>query len=185
MQDEKLIRLLQTEPDKGMRKLAAKYGGLVFSVIRGKLSSPQFNAEDIEDCAAETFFEFWSCVQGIDPGAGVKGLLCVIAKRNALDMLRKRYRTGGEISLDSDDAPEIADEYSFETDMEKRELREALLRSVNGLGEPDREIIVRKFYLGQPSKQIAEQMGLSVSNVDTRTHRAVKKLRADLTGGSL
>jgi len=50
------------------------------------------------------------------------------------------------------------------------------------LGEPDHEILIRKFYLLQPSKVIAEKMGMSVSAVDTRTHRAIAKLR-DMLGG--
>ena len=48
------------------------------------------------------------------------------------------------------------------------------------LSKPDREIIVRKFILGQSSKEIAAILGLSVSNVDTRTHRAIKKLKKEL-----
>lgn len=178
MQDEKLARILKTDPERGMSKLVAKYGGLVCSIIRGKLGAPEFCRADIEDCAAQTFMEFWSCSQDLGPADSIKGLLCVTAKRNALDALRRRYREKGTASLDSEDAPEITDEFSLESDLEERQLREELLRSVNELGEPDREIIVRKFYLGQPSKEIAKRLGMSVSNVDTRTHRAVNKLRA-------
>jgi RNA polymerase sigma-70 factor (ECF subfamily) len=182
VKDEKILRLLESDPERGMTELVSRYGGLVFSVIRGRLG-PSFPEADIEDCAAETFADLWAYVPGLDKSSeSLKGLVCVIAKRNALDLLRKRYREGERVPLDSENAPELPDEYSLETDIEERQLKKELTRAVNGLQEPDREIIVRKFYLCQPSKEIAKALGLSVSNVDTRTHRAVAKLRSTLKG---
>ena len=46
----------------------------------------------------------------------------------------------------------------------------------------DSSILIRKYYLGQSSKTIAEELGMSVSNVDTRTHRAIMKLRTAMGG---
>ena len=182
MKDEKLIRLIESDPERGMTKLVSLYGGLVCSVIRGRLGS-SFTEADIEDCAADTLAEFWARVPGLDKSAGsVKGLLCVIARRNAIDLLRRHYRERGSIPLDSEDTPELPDEYSLEIDMEERQLKRELIDAVNALAEPDREIIVRKFYLGQPSKEIAKALGMSASNVDVRTHRAVAKLRNTLKG---
>ena len=67
-----------------------------------------------------------------------------------------------------------------ESELEDRELRRVVLDEVKSLGEPDREILLRKFYLGEPSKEIAVRLGLTTANVDTRTHRAVEKLRKKL-----
>ena len=55
-----------------------------------------------------------------------------------------------------------------------------VLEAVEELGEPDREIMLRKFYLGEPSAQIAARLGMTAGGVDTRTHRAVEKLRKKL-----
>ena len=60
-----------------------------------------------------------------------------------------------------------------------------LMGAVKALGEPDCEIILRKFYLSQSSKEIAERLNMTVSNVDTRTHRAIKRLRNELGGNRL
>ncbi|MBQ7060184.1 MAG: RNA polymerase subunit sigma-24, partial [Clostridia bacterium] len=57
-----------------------------------------------------------------------------------------------------------------------------LFTAINGLGEPDREIVVRKYFLNEPSKSIAKRLDMSVSAVDTRTHRALKKLKKLLGG---
>ena len=57
-----------------------------------------------------------------------------------------------------------------------------LIKEVKALGEPDSEILMRKFYFSQSSKEIAEELNMTVSNVDTRTHRAIVKLRNKLGG---
>ncbi|MBQ3003826.1 MAG: sigma-70 family RNA polymerase sigma factor, partial [Clostridia bacterium] len=113
----------------------------------------------------------------------IKAWLCVIAKRKAIDCLRARAKEQGNVSLDDEQtAVQATDTFSVEGDFEDREQRTALLQAIRDLGEPDHEILIRKFYLLQPSKVIAEKMGMSVSAVDTRTHRAIAKLR-DMLGG--
>ncbi len=185
MKDDALQKLLLKDPDRGMSKLIEKYGGLVAAVISGRLRSQAFTKEDIEDCAAETFFEFWRGFESSPcSGCEIRARLCMTAKRNALDRLRKAYRQPETVALDSDGAPELRDEASVEGGFESKESRLALIGAVKALGKPDSDIIIRKYYLGQSSRQIAEAMGLSVSNVDTRTHRAVKKLR-EILGGSI
>ena len=50
------------------------------------------------------------------------------------------------------------------------------------MGHPDSDILFRKYYLGQSSKFIATKLNLTVSNVNTRAHRAVRKLRGKFGG---
>ncbi len=85
----------------------------------------------------------------------------------------------GDVSLDADstDRDAFRDDFSVEDEIIDREMRRELVEAVNSLGEPDREIIVRRFYLDQPSRSVAEALGMTVSAVDTRLHRAVSKLR--------
>lgn len=183
MNDEKLAKLLLSDPDRGMKKLIDEYGGLVSAVIAGKLRSARFCVQDAEDCAAETFFEFWRGFEKAPcPGSGIRARLCVIAKRNALDRVRRLYRQPDTLSADDENAAELAADYSLEGEFEKKEERRELIDAVTALGPPDSEIIIRRYYLGQSSKETAEELGMSVSNVDTRAHRAIKKLRSTLGG---
>ena len=77
---------------------------------------------------------------------------------------------------------ELADAASLEGDFEDRERRRELIEAVKALKDPDREIIVRKYYLAQSSADIASALGLTVSNVDVRAHRAIHKLRKRFGG---
>lgn len=176
MSDVELLDLLRKNPEKGLKALIAQYGGLVYAVVRRSLPEA-FCTADSEVCAAEVFSEFYLDLDKFDPSKGsVKTWLCVIARHNSVDLARRNTAVlplDEEIRADSSGV-------SLESELEERELRRAVLSEVKSLDEPDREIILRKFYLGESSKEIAKHLKMSVSNVDARTSRAVEKLRKRL-----
>ena len=112
--------------------------------------------------------------------SSIKSYLCVLARRRAIDVFRKRERAHGNLS--TDDSECFIQLAADERELDEAELRREVLDAVRGLGEPDASIIIRKYYLGESSAQIADALKLTVSNVDTRTHRALNKLRK-LFGG--
>ncbi|MDE6733815.1 MAG: sigma-70 family RNA polymerase sigma factor [Oscillospiraceae bacterium] len=173
MRDAELLGLLRENPEKGLKALTKQYGGLVYAVVRRNLS--EASNTDIEACAADVFAEFYLELDKYDPSKGsVKAWLCTMARHNALDAARKTKET---LPLDEE---VLSEESSVESEHENAELRRAVLSEVKNLPEPDREILLRKFYLGESSKEIAARLKMSVSNVDTRTSRAVEKLRKRL-----
>jgi RNA polymerase sigma-70 factor (ECF subfamily) len=64
-------------------------------------------------------------------------------------------------------------------------LQRELITAIQALGEPDREIILRRFYYRQKPKEIALALDLPVRQVENRVFRAKQKLRAQLEGGAL
>lgn len=183
MKDANLMELIRHDPDRGMRKLVENYSGLVYSIVRAKLVSLTFAEADVEDCVADTFAEFYFDRDKFDPARGsVKSWLARLALNNALDLLRRRMR---ERNVPLEEGVEIADDFSLEGSFETKEERQALIDAVDSLPKPDREIIVRKFFLSQSSKEIAKKLNMTVANVDTRTHRAIKKLKTILGGVSV
>lgn len=179
MKDEKLIKLLKSNPEKGMKTLIDLYFPLVSRVIKGKLA-PSFCAADIEGCIAETFSEFYLDINKFSSNSGnIRGWLCTIAKNNATDYLRRYYK---QASFTEEADGDIADDFSLQGDFEDKNRRELLIKAIKDLGHPDSEIIIRKYFFEQASKDIAKAMNLSVSNVDTRTHRAINKLRSHFGG---
>jgi RNA polymerase sigma-70 factor (ECF subfamily) len=117
--------------------------------------------------------------------SSIKSYLCVIARNHAINVAKKRSLEGG-ISLDDDQSLlQIADDVMIDSELADEELRRVVIRAVEDLGEPDSSIIFRKYYYGESSKEIANATGLSVSNVDTRTHRALNKLRKMFGGNEV
>lgn len=179
MEDSQFLQLLSQDPNAAMEALIAQYAALVYAVVQGKLSGTVCLSSDIEDCVADVFSEFYMELDRFDPQkASIKTYLCVIARHNAADLLRKRKLRQGDISLDDENTPEMI----FDSNMEQSLLRRRVFAEICRLGEPDKTILLDKFYFGHSSKVIAAKLSMSVSNVDTRTCRALQKLR-DLIGG--
>lgn len=180
MDDQELLNTLRRAPEQGMKDLMERYGGLVYAVARGRLPGDVFCAADVEGCAADAFSEFYLGLDRYDPEKGsIRAWLCVIARRNALDLVRRRYRESKVLPLDRE-LTDAGSEAVLESGLEERELRRVVLEAVKELGEPDREIVLRKFYLGESSKEIAARLDMTAANVDTRTHRAIERLRKKL-----
>ena len=185
MEDSKLLRLLHKDPSKGMEQLMDQYAGLVYAVVKAQLTQSFYISSDIQDCVADVFSEFYENLSQYEPSiSSIKTYLCVLARNNATDVLRKRARQRNDVSLDdSDNFLSIADDITLESELAEKELRSAVFAAIKALGEPDVSILIRKYYLGESSKEIADALTLTVANVDTRTHRALNKLRK-LFGGN-
>ena len=135
MQDEKLIGLLRSDPERGMEQLVKQYCGLVYAVIRGKLLPDIFSEADVDHCVGDTFSEFYCGLDRYSPQRGsIRSWLCVMAKNNALDRLRSHCREAGNVSLDTEGMVELPDDFSLEVDFE------------NPLGGTIREAVAYIFY---------------------------------------
>lgn len=185
MDDIKLLKLLRKDPNKGMELVMNSYASLVYAVVRGKLMGSRFVSTDIEDCVAETFSEFYISIERFDPErSSIKSYLCVLARNNAIDLLRRREKENLCISFDDDAYLQFPDDFDLQGDLENKELRRGIFEAIRDLGEPDTSIILRKYYLGESSAKISSALNMTVSNVDTRAHRALNKLKK-LFGGEM
>ena len=183
MDDKRLLRLLHKDLDAGIEKLMDQYAGLVYAVVKGRLVDSYYISSDIEECAAEVFIKFYTGLSDYDPEiSSIKSYLCVIARNHAMNLAKRRSRQA-TVSLDDEESfLQIADDVLIESKLEEDELRREVIKAIEELGEPDSSIIFRKFYYGEASKDIAKAIGLTASNVDTRAHRALNKLRKTFGG---
>lgn len=63
-------------------------------------------------------------------------------------------------------------------------LRATLLSAVARLSEPHREVVVCRYFLGLDEREVARTLGLPRGTVKSRLHRALRRLRTELAGGS-
>jgi RNA polymerase sigma-70 factor (ECF subfamily) len=125
-----------------------------------------------EDVTSQAFERAFRKSKSYDAGRGSeRAWLFGIARNAALDELRKRKRSA-HLAGDPHDAAEPPD---WDAD---HVLRRAAVRAALASLEPrDRELIALKFHAGLENAEIADVLGLSVSNAGTRLHRALTKLR--------
>ncbi|MGK2932615.1 MAG: RNA polymerase sigma factor [Solirubrobacterales bacterium] len=139
----------------------------LYSYVAGLLRD-RVAAEDVAALAFERAYRKW---EKFDPSRGTpRGWLFGIARNAALDELRKRKR---EAPLTHD--PAAAE--SVEEAGEDLERQATVTKALATLPAADRELISLKFYAGLTNNEIAETTEISPSNVGTRIHRAMTKLR--------
>ncbi len=184
LKDEKMMRMLKKDPSAGLDLLIETYGSLVGYIIRHKISSV-CKQEDIEECIADVFVDFYKQLDKVDLSKGtLKTYISTIARRRAVDYYNTTMKDVIAVSeLDEtmynmipDDAP------SPLSVMLMNEEKSTLLNEVENLGEPDNEILFRRYYLEQSLSEIADAIGMKRPTVSKRIERALDKLRSRMEG---
>lgn len=180
--DKKLLELIKKHPNRGMNLLMNEYGGLVFYVVQKRL---QNNMNDIEECVSDVFIDFYSNINSVDLNKGsIKAFLVTIATRRAIDTYRRNSVYREVYSLDDEDSyieymllkeNNNPEELAIQKNDEDR-----LLQAVEGLGEPDSQILYRRYFVQQSVKEIAETLGMKSNSVSKRITRALSVLEERL-----
>ncbi|MFW2488201.1 sigma-70 family RNA polymerase sigma factor [Clostridium chromiireducens] len=179
--DIELLKLLHDKPEEGLKVMMDSYMALIYTIIFNKLSGT-YSKEDIEECVSDVFFQVFHYKNRIDLEKGsIKAFLAVVAKRKAIDMYRKN-KNNNHIPIE--DLPE--DLYSMVDDAANslllKESNSVLINAIKSLGEPDSEIVIRKYYLYQSSKDISSDLGIKVNTIDKKVSRCIQKLKNVLGG---
>jgi RNA polymerase sigma factor (sigma-70 family) len=90
-----------------------------------------------------------------------------IARNAALDELRRAKRS----------EPLTTEPASPDEELERTLRRAAVRTALAAMPARDRELIALKFHAGLDNAELAEVLGVTVSNAGTRLHRALTKLR--------
>src|SRR5947207_3151960 len=123
-----------------------------------------------EDVVAQAFERAWRKRRSFDARRGTpRAWLFGIARNAALDELRRRRRS---TALPLDPAGEAPDD-----DVEALVRRATVRAALAALDARDRELVALKFHGGLTNGELARVLGTSESNVGTRLHRAVTRLR--------
>jgi RNA polymerase sigma-70 factor (ECF subfamily) len=131
------------------------------------LAGNQAHAEDI---ASETFLRAWTSFDAIRTGS-VKAYLLAIARNVYRETVRKRIRLT-ELNQDLPYHRPGADQVT-----EKRCELEATLKAIQKLSANERTTLLMHAQQGLSHQQIAVALGVSVTAVKVRIHRARLRLR--------
>ena len=174
MTESKALRLLQQGSADALKWFIGKYTPYVSTIIYNIIGSAMSSA-DVEEVASDVFFALWENADKVNSGS-VRGYLGSIARNKAKNKFRE---AGFDLPLDED--LYISEDLPLEEKQMERELQEAVRQKVLQMKEPDREILLRYYYYYQPIPRIAQEMGMSPSNIKVRLYRARNTLRSTLT----
>jgi RNA polymerase sigma factor (sigma-70 family) len=128
---------------------------------------------DIEDVMQRVFYEVWRVHSRYDPGQSLRGWVLGIARKRAIDHLRRRRDV--VVPLDSmreitgEDGREVADRLAWAD-----EVRGAL----DQLPAQQRQVIEMAYYEGFTQREIAIALDVPLGTVKTRTSRGLQRLAA-------
>ena len=141
-------------------------GPLVMSYLSRYVPQP-----DIEDVMQRVFYEVWRAHGRYDPTMSLRGWVLGIARKRAIDHLRKRRDVVVPIEsmreITGEDGREIAERFVW---------ADELRNSLNQLPDPQREVLELAYFEGYTQTEIAVALDIPLGTVKTRTSRGLQRL---------
>ncbi|MCI9337769.1 MAG: sigma-70 family RNA polymerase sigma factor [Lachnospiraceae bacterium] len=177
MNDKRTISAIRYKDEAVINEVIKKYSKLLWSVS-GAVLSGIGSVQDVEECVADTFIYLWEHPDKYNPERGkLKTWLSIIARTQAINRCREITKRD---TVPLEDIGFI-DHLGVVDDILKEEVRRTLIAAINALGEPEREILIRRYYYEQRPREIALALDMSTKQVDNRLYQTKLKLREALS----
>ncbi|MBN9297698.1 MAG: sigma-70 family RNA polymerase sigma factor [Filimonas sp.] len=159
---------MDNHPDKeAFLQLIETNKGIIFKICNTYCT----NAHDREDLAQEIIYQLWRSSGTFDPAYRFSTWMYRVALNVAISFYRKVKASHEKIEL-TEELPLIAEN----TNTEKEENIHLLQQFISELKELDRALMI--LYLdGRSYSEIAEVLGITETNVATKTSRIKEKLK--------
>jgi RNA polymerase sigma-70 factor (ECF subfamily) len=141
-------------------------GPLVLSYLRRYVPP-----SDVEDVMQRVFYEVWRVHDRYDPSMSLRAWVLGIARKRAIDHLRKRRDVVVPIEsmreITGDDGREVADRIAWADEVHA---------ALGMLPDPQREVIALAYFDGYTQAEIATTLDIPLGTVKTRTARGLQRL---------
>jgi RNA polymerase sigma factor (sigma-70 family) len=160
--------------ERALEECYQRYGPAVRGYLRRFVPPP-----DIEDVLQDTFLDVWRCRGQLDPGRRFEPWLFAIARRRAIDSLRRR-RGVVDVAVVRDlmgeDGDQLAEQLAWAA-----EVRAAL----DQMPAEQREAIELAYFGQLTQREIAERLGIPLGTVKARVSRGLRRLAVLMEGRAL
>lgn len=156
---------------EAVRAVYRAYGRVVYEVAYKVLGDKGL----AEEATQQAFLKAWRAADSFDQSRELGPWLAAIARRAAIDVYRREaVRVADPIDHVAPGDPALATEPETATLTHAWEVRQA----VEELPEDERAIVRLQHFEGLTHPEIAEQLGVAVGTVKSRSFRAHKRLAA-------
>ena len=172
--DAELMAALIEHDADAMEQIYNQYEPVLRTVILGVLHEEG----DADDVLHDVLLQLWNHSDRLVPEKGLHGFLVTMARRRALDRLRRRlaYRRATnrfECELKAQFRDELR---ANETETANNDLSELLEGMIKELPDPQQEVVHLTFFEGMSQREIAAGKAIALGTVKTRLQLARKKL---------
>jgi len=166
--DGRLVELAAAGHERAFEVLVARYRQALARYCRRILPAGQ-----VDDVVQQTFLHAWSAVRSGSRIGEVRPWLYAIARNQAVSVLRSRRPV--EAFDEAEHAPTV------EPAVEARATLRTALHELAGMGDDEREALVRTALGGESHEDIARDLGMSGGAVRQMVYRTRASLRAAAT----
>jgi RNA polymerase sigma-70 factor (ECF subfamily) len=170
--DESIIRILETDVNKGFRLIVEKYSSILYWHIRRLV----ILHDDADDALQTTFINAWKNIGNFRNESSLYTWLYTIATNESLALIKKRGRMN---NIAIEDVQSIFDRSAegnewFDWDEAEVKLQNAILR----LPEKQKIVFNLKYYDDMKYEEMSQVLSTSVGALKASYHHAVKKIES-------
>ena len=174
--DEQLIKQVKNGDAEAFGVLYEQYADVVFRYVYSHLD----NRSDAEDLTEEIFLRAWRALPKYDErGLPFTAFLFRVARNSLIDFYRQ-HKTVQSIDDIEIQSHEVGPEETVESKIENNHLK----KTISGLREDYRNVLIFRFLSGLSPEETAQVMQRSVGAVRVLQHRALSALKDLLERGS-
>lgn len=174
MKDEEIAKKLKQKDSDIFDYIMEQYNKLLWVVV-GNILEKVGSSEDIEDCISNVYIKLLENPKIYDYKKGsLKSFLVKVGKNLAIDKYRKLTRGNVKKFCEYSSAYDEEDPLQL---VITKESRRKILEVVDNLKEPDREIIIRRYFYNEKVKMIAEKMDLPSKKIENTLYQGKLRLK--------
>lgn len=177
MDDKKIVTLLWQRAESALTALADRFGKRLMSTAMNILGIQQ----DAEEAVNDTYLAVWNTVPPKSPDP-LAGYVYRTGRNISLDKLKynSAEKRNGCYDLSIDELAECIPSAALDEQVEAQELGLAINRFLATLSADDRALFLRRYWFGDPIKEIAKDLGIRQNSATVRLNRIRMKLRNNL-----
>lgn len=176
--DRELVHRLRAGDAEAFDELYRRYAPAAYGVALRVLRQPGL----AQDVTQDAFAAILGAPEAYDPDRGTfRSFFLSLVHHRAVDVVRREERLRereARVNLEAPADEDVSEAVVEEADLadRRREVREAL----RDLPPEQREIVELMYFEGHTQARIAEELGIPLGTVKTRTLAAMRKLRRAL-----
>lgn len=178
MTDEEISKKLQRKDMEIFDYIMENYNKLLWVVV-GNILEKVGSAEDIEDCISDVYVKLLENPKIYNHKKGsLKSFLVRIGKNIAIDRYRKL--AGGNYRTIHEQSDMYDDKENPDQSVLTKETRKEILEALDNLKEPDKEILIRRYFYNEQVMVISDKMSLPSKKIENKLYQGKLKLKTIL-----
>ncbi len=179
MENDEILKLLESNREKGFSALYNKYREIVMYTIFNIVK----NREVAEDLSSEVFIKIHQKIETFKENISLEMWIKTIAINTSIDFIRRTRKEMRDIYIDDNEIKLDLNEPDGKTPesiLINKEHKDLLYDAIDSLGERTKEILLLRLIENKSYIEIANEMNISVGTVKHSLHKYKNKIKQSI-----